>query len=152
MEGMYTRAKEVGVRKVLGGSKSRLILQFLSESMTILLLSILLSIGLCELIQPAFTAFFGLEIALDWLDQNVVIFLLSLFVIILLTSGVFPALLLSSFKSVSILRGQKLTSGKNVGLRKGLVITQFSISIFLIVSSMLISFQSRYLHSPVSSL
>lgn len=141
----FTRAKEVGVRKVLGGSRLRLIFQFLSESLTILLLSILLSIGICELVQSTFTTFFGLEIVLNWLDQNVLIFLLVLIAIVMLMAGVFPALLLASFKSVSILRGQKLTSGRNSGLRKGLVVTQFAISIFLIVSSILITFQTSYM-------
>ncbi|MEP1033392.1 ABC transporter permease [Ekhidna sp.] len=143
----FMRAKEVGVRKVLGGSKSRLILQFLSESMMILFFSILISIGICELLTPTFNSFFGLEVTLNWMDSNVLTFFLSLVIVILLSSGVYPAVLLSSFKSVSILKGSKLTSGKNVGLRKALVVTQFAISIFLIVSSMLISVQTNYLNS-----
>ncbi len=143
----FMRAKEVGVRKVLGGSKWRLILQFLSESLMILFFSILISVGICELLTPAFNSFFGLDVTLNWMDSNVLLFFFSLTVVILLSSGVYPAILLSSFKSVSILKGSKLTSGKNVGLRKALVVTQFSISIFLIVASMLISVQTNYLHS-----
>ena len=143
----FMRAKEVGVRKVLGGSKLRLILQFLSESLMILFFSILISIGLCELMTPVFNKFFGLEVTLNWLDTNVIIFFASLVVVVLLSSGVYPAVLLSSFKSVSILKGGKLASGKNVGLRKALVVIQFSISIFLIVASILISVQTDYLNS-----
>lgn len=141
------RAKEVGVRKVLGGSRRRLVLQFLSESLMILFFSILISIGICELLNPVFNAFFGLEVSLNWMDANVLIFFALLTIVILLSSGVYPALLLSSLKSVSILKGSKLTSGKNVGLRKALVVTQFAISIFLIVASMLISVQTNYLNS-----
>ncbi|WP_436515910.1 ABC transporter permease [Ekhidna sp. To15] len=143
----FMRAKEVGVRKVLGGSKRRLILQFLSESLMILFFAILISIGICEFLTPVFNSFFGLEVALNWMDLNVILFFASLVFVILLSSGVYPALLLSSFKSVSILKGSKLTSGKNVGLRKALVVTQFAISIFLIVASMLISVQTNYLNS-----
>lgn len=143
----FMRAKEVGVRKVLEGSQRRLILQFLSESLMILSFSILISVGICELLTPAFNSFFGLDVTLNWMDTNVLLFFFSLIVIILLSSGVYPAVLLSSFRSVSILKGSKLTSGKNVGLRKALVVTQFSISIFLIVSSMLISVQTNYLNS-----
>ncbi|MEP0987409.1 ABC transporter permease [Ekhidna sp.] len=143
----FMRAKEVGVRKVLGGSRARLVVQFLSESFTIFLLSIILSIGICELINPVFNAFFGLDIALNWLDQNVLIFLLTLTVLVLLSSGVYPSLLLSSFKSVRVLKGSKIVSGKNVGLRKALVVTQFAISIFLIVSSVLIYAQNTFLNS-----
>ncbi len=143
----FTRAKEVGVRKVLGGSKSRLVFQFLTESLLILCISILLSIGACEVLLPAFNSFFGLEVTLNWLDQNVLVFIFALILVVVLTSGVYPALLLSSFKSVSILRGSKLSSGKNVGLRKALVVTQFAISIFLIVASILIGIQTNYLNS-----
>ncbi|MEM7297628.1 MAG: ABC transporter permease [Bacteroidota bacterium] len=143
----FSRAKEVGVRKVLGGSKFRLVFQFLSESLMILLFSILFSIGVCELIRPFFNNFFGLQVELNWFDQNVLLFFLLLVFGVMLSSGVYPALLLSSFKSVSILRGSKLYSGKNVGLRKILVVTQFAISIFLIVASILISIQTDFLNS-----
>lgn len=143
----FMRAKEVGVRKVLGGSKWRLILQFLSESLMILFFSILISILICEWLTPAFNAFFNLEVSLNWTDRNVIVFFLALVSVIMVCSGVYPAVLLSSFESVSILKGSKLTSGKNVGLRKVLVVTQFVISIFLIVASMLISVQTDYLNS-----
>ncbi|MEO9484451.1 MAG: ABC transporter permease [Ekhidna sp.] len=143
----FMRAKEVGVRKVLGGSRWRLIGQFLSESLMILFFSILISIGLCELLNPVFNSFFGLEVELNWLDLNVITFFFSLVIAILLSSGVYPAVLLSSFRSVAILKGSKLTSGKNVGLRKALVVTQFAISIFLIVASLLIFVQTNYLNS-----
>ena len=141
------RAKEVGVRKVLGGSKWRLVMQFLSESLMILFISIILSILVCELLNPLFNSFFGLGLELNWLDTNVIVFFLSLILVILLSSGVYPALLLSSFKSVSILNRSKLTSGKNVGVRKALVVTQFAISIFLIITSILISVQTSFLNS-----
>ncbi|MEQ9466408.1 MAG: ABC transporter permease [Ekhidna sp.] len=140
----FMRAKEVAVRKVLGVNKGRLVLQFLGESVMILLFSILLAIGLCELINPLFNRFFDIQISLNWLDSNVIIFFTALFTLVLLTSGIYPALLLSSFKPISALKG-KITSGKNVGLRKGLVVVQFSISIFLIVATVLISQQTKYL-------
>ncbi|MEQ8904308.1 ABC transporter permease [Ekhidna sp.] len=143
----FMRAKEVGVRKVLGGSKWRLITQFLSESLMILLISILISVGVCHLLTPTFNSFFGLDVTLNWMDGNIIVFLGLLVLVILLSSGVYPAVLLSSFKSVTILKGSKLASGKNVGLRKALVITQFAISIFLIVASMLISVQTNYLNN-----
>lgn len=143
----FMRAKEVGVRKVLGVHRIRLISQFLGESIAILLLSILLSIGICHLLNPAFNTAFGLEVVLNWADPNVLLFFAGLMVIVLLTSGLYPALLLSSFQPVTVLKGSKLASGKNVGLRKGLVIIQFSISIFLIVATFLISAQTDYLNN-----
>ncbi|MEQ8626141.1 ABC transporter permease [Ekhidna sp.] len=143
----FMRAKEVGVRKVLGGGKSRLIVQFLSESFLILLLSLILSVGLCELLNPVFNSYFGLDVTLQWFDINVILFFIGLTSLILLCAGVYPAMLLSGFKPVSILRGGKLSSGKRVGLRKALVVTQFAISIFLIVASILIGVQTQYLNA-----
>ncbi len=143
----FIRAKEVGVRKVLGVHKGRLTLQFLGESVMILLLALLLSIGVCELLNPLFNSFFQLGLDLNWTDPAVVLFLIVLVAFTLLTSGVYPALMLSSFQPVAVLRGGKLSIGNKVGLRKGLVIAQFSISIFLIVATLLISIQNKYLNS-----
>jgi putative ABC transport system permease protein len=143
----FMRAKEVGVRKALGVSKSRLVLQFLSESLMILFFSILISIGICELLSPVFNAFFGLEVVLNWRDFNVILFFILLTGTVLISSAIYPAILMASFQSVSVLKGTNVTSGKNSNLRKGLVVTQFAISIFLIVASILISIQTNYLNS-----
>lgn len=143
----FRRAKEVGVRKVMGGEKSRLILQLLGESLLILLISILLAIGLSELLLPSFNRYFGLEVDLNWLDPNVFVFFLGLILFVLLTSGLYPAVLLSSFKPVSVLKGGKVSVGKNLFVRKGLVITQFVISIFMIAVTILISSQLTYMNS-----
>ncbi len=143
----FMRAKEVGVRKVLGVPRSRLVTQFLGESLMILFFSILLSVGICQLLNPLFNSAFGLDVTLNWTDQNVLFFFSALVMTIMITSGIYPAILLSSFKPVVVLKGSKLSSGKNVGLRKALVIVQFSISIFLIVATFLIGAQTNYLNS-----
>lgn len=142
----FMRAKEVGVRKVLGVHKRRLMLQFLGESLTILLFSIVLAIGLCQLLHPLFNLAFGIDLDLNWMDANVIQFFLLLVFVVLATSGLYPALLLSSFKPTAIMKG-KLGTGKNVGLRKGLVVVQFAISIFLIVATVLISRQNAYMNN-----
>ncbi len=143
----FMRAKEVGVRKVLGVPRSRLITQFLGESLMILFFSILLSVGICQLLNPLFNSAFGLDVTLNWTDPNVLFFFAGLVITIMVTSGIYPAILLSSFKPVVVLKGSKLSSGKNVGLRKALVIIQFSISIFLIVATFLIGAQTDYLNN-----
>lgn len=142
----FMRAKEVGVRKVLGVHKKRLMLQFLGESFMILLFSILLAVALCQLLYPLFYQAFGIELALNWTDLNVLTFFAALIVLVLITSGLYPALLLSSFKPTAIMKGN-LGTGKNVGLRKGLVVVQFAISIFLIVATVLISRQNAYMNN-----
>ncbi len=143
----FMRAKEVGVRKVLGVPRFRLVSQFLGESLLILFLSIFLSVGICHLLNPLFNSVFGLDVTLNWTDSNVLLFFSALVVTIMITSGIYPAVLLSSFKPVIVLKGSKLSSGKNVGLRKGLVIVQFSISIFLIVATFLITAQTDFLNA-----
>lgn len=143
----FLRAKEIGVRKVLGAQKNRLILQFLGESMAILILSILLSVGISELLNPVFNRFFGLDIDLNWLNGTVLQFFSFLSLAILVTSGLYPALLLASFKPVSVLKSAKLSLGKNVSIRKVLVVVQFAISVFLIVATLLITAQTSYFNS-----
>ncbi|WP_425391918.1 ABC transporter permease [Ekhidna sp.] len=142
----YMRAKEVGVRKVLGVHKKRLVLQFLGESLMTLFFSVFLAITLCQFLNPLFNQAFGIELELNWTDLNVLIFFVSLSGLVLITSGLYPALLLSSFKPTVIMRGN-LGLGKNVGLRKGLVVMQFAISIFLIVATVLISRQNTYMNN-----
>ncbi len=143
----FSRSKEVGVRKVLGGVRSRLVLQLLSESLVIIMLAVLISIGICVMTKPYFNTFFGLEVVLDWLNPRVLIFLGVLISGLVLTSGLYPAFLLSSFKSLHMLRDGKLSLGRHFILRKSLVIIQFSISIFLIAASLLVAKQTRFLSS-----
>lgn len=142
----FMRAKEVAVRKVLGVHKRRLILQFLGESIMVLFLSIGLAIGVCELLNPFFKQIFHVELSLNWTDTNVRYFLGGLLLLVMLTSGLYPAMLLSSFKPASIMKGQ-LTTGKRIGGRKSLVVVQFAISIFLIVVTILMASQRNYLNT-----
>ncbi|MEP0365615.1 MAG: FtsX-like permease family protein [Cyclobacteriaceae bacterium] len=141
----YKRAKEVGVKKVLGANRSRLILQFIGESLLIMIFSVTLAIALAELLLPRFNNFFGLEVIFTWSNPVVIYFFVGLIMTILITSGLYPALLLSSFKPVSVLKGGKVSLGSNLIVRKGLVIAQFSISIFLIIATILISEQVSFM-------
>ena len=143
----FIRAKEVSIRKVLGVQRARLVFQFVGESVMVLLMSLFISIGLCELINPIFNSFFELAIDLVWLDSNILVFLTAIVPFTVATSGIYPALILSSFKPVVILRGGKSSVGNKTILRKGLVIAQFSISIFLIVATLLISIQNKFLNT-----
>ncbi len=143
----FKRAKEVSVRKVLGVEKTRLITQFLGESMMLLLASMLIAIGLSIAVKPIFNSVFDLDILFNWADQFVITFMVGLMLVVLITSGLYPALLMSSFKPVSILKSGKILLGKNSFIRKGLVVAQFSLSIFLIIATLLIGFQLDYMKS-----
>lgn len=141
----HKRAKEVGIRKVLGVNKNRLILQFMGESLLILMLAVAVSVGLSELLRAQFNNFFNLNVIFDWQDINVIYFFVTLFIIIILASGLYPALLLSSFQPLKVLKTGKPALGSNILVRKGLVILQFSLSIFLIIATMLTYLQLNYL-------
>jgi len=122
----FIRSKEISVRKVLGVEKGRLILQFLGESFMILLFAVLLAVTISNLLLPSFNFYFGLDVSFDWLDQKVLLFFSAMIMIVLITSGLYPALLMSSFKAVNVLKGGKSSPGRSTMIRKGLVITQFA--------------------------
>lgn len=142
----YKRAKEVGIRKVLGVDKSRLIGQFMGESLVLVLLSMGMAIILSLALQNTLNNYFGLEVIYRWNDPNLWYFFGSVLVVIMLTSGLYPAMLLSSFNSLQILKNNKPALGRNIFIRKGLIIAQFALSVFLLVVTMLIYVQLQYMN------
>ncbi|MEM6522444.1 MAG: ABC transporter permease [Bacteroidota bacterium] len=143
----HKRAKEVGVRKVLGVNKVRLTLQFLGESAVILVLSILASAVLGSVLKDSLNHFFGLEVAYNWSDSMVQIFFSALLIVLIFSSGLYPALTLSSFNTLKVLKAANPLAGRNILVRKGLIILQFSISIFLIITTSLLYFQLEYMNT-----
>ncbi|RYC68898.1 MULTISPECIES: ABC transporter permease [Spirosoma] len=141
------RAREVGVRKVVGALRSSLIGQFLSESMLTSLLAVVLAIGLVWLVLPTFNTTFGKQLAIDLASPA---FWLSLAGLVLITgflSGSYPALFLSGLQPVRILKG-KMQLGHGPALfRKTLVVFQFSLSIFLIAGVLVVGQQMMYLRT-----
>ncbi|WP_221394003.1 ABC transporter permease [Dyadobacter sp. NIV53] len=138
------RAKEVGVRKVIGAFKSALIGQFLGESLLLSFLALLISYLSIQLLIPVFGQITNKNLSLS---EHPEIFG-WLFVLTLLTgllSGFYPALYLSSFAPISALKGKLRTNISAVIIRKGLVVFQFTMSMILILGSMLISRQMNYL-------
>jgi putative ABC transport system permease protein len=128
------RAREVGIRKVLGSAKSQLIRQFLNESIAVSMISLILSIFLVITVFPSFNALSGKHFAIGQLISWPI--LLGFLGIIILTgfiAGSFPAFILSAFSPIMVLKGKFSAASKNSALRKTLVIVQFSISVFMIV-------------------
>lgn len=131
------RAKEVGVRKVLGAYKNQLISQFMGESIILTAFSAMLSFGVVAAILNAMAQFSGKALTLDMLFTTQVFALLLIITLIIgFLAGIYPALFLSSFKPVVVLKG-KLAPGMNSSgsLRKGLVVFQFAISIVLMIGT-----------------
>jgi putative ABC transport system permease protein len=137
------RAKEIGVRKTLGALRKQLSLQFLSESVTIALIAIIISILIVEISLPYFSFITGLSFDINYSEYLFFLVLLGIFIGI--GSGIYPALYLSSIKPHLILKGKLMQSPKGSGLRKGLIVVQFSISMILISSSVIIFSQLSFL-------
>ncbi len=151
--GASKRAKEVGIRKVMGSAKSALANQFLIESLLLTAIALILAVGLVYLTLPLFNNLSGKELTLNftatiWTLPSLL--LLGLLVGVL--AGSYPAFFLSSFQPITVLKGgtafRKFTSGKNsIGLRSGLVIFQFFISISLMVGATVVYRQLSYIQN-----
>ena len=139
------RAREVGVRKVVGARRTQLICQFLGETILLCGISLVLALGLVELTLPAFNAIFGKGLALDHVDHGAALVAgLLLTLGIGLVAGAYSAFVLSAFRPVQVLKGVFCPGYLNTWLRQGLVVFQFSASIVLIVCTAVIYIQMRY--------
>ncbi len=138
-----TRAREVGVRKVLGSHRSQLICQFFSESTICVAFSSILAIGICELGLPLLNSLANKHLTMGSLiAPQVLIGLFAFIIVVGLLSGMYPALYLSSFWPVTALKGH-IISGKT-HLRNGLVVLQFCISISLLVGTLVVRNQLHF--------
>lgn len=141
------RAREVGMRKALGASRKGIALQFLSEALLLSLLALLLGIILAKLALPGFMRLSGRYFTPDFLNWRLWALLMALGVVTGLIAGSYPAFYLSRFQPVKVLK-RLINLEKGGGLlRKGLVTFQFVISIFLIISTIVIFKQLRYLQN-----
>ncbi|HAS39321.1 MAG TPA: ABC transporter permease [Microscillaceae bacterium] len=142
------RAKEVGVRKVVGSYRSQLIFQFLVESFLLVLLASVLGLVLAEVAMPFFNNLSGKSLSVRQLfSVKDVIYGLLILLSIGLLSGSYPAFVLSSFKPSLVLKGKFGSNKKGSRLRKGLVVVQFSISIVLIVTTWFVYQQINFMLS-----
>ncbi len=145
------RGKEVGIRKVLGSARSQLIRQFLFESFAIKLIALLISAILVVLLLPSFSSMVGRVIDYSVFGtMKVWIYTALIFVLSVVCSGLYPALVMSGFMPVSVLRGRFQSSSKGTYLRKGLVTIQFVSSIILIVGTFVVYQQIQFMRSSPS--
>lgn len=140
------RAREVGMRKVLGSHKNQLIKQFLSESIVISIIGLMLGVVLVNLALPAFNRLAGKEFdSSQLMNSTVLLGLLGIIIVTGVIAGSFPAFILSAFDPVAVLKGKLSSASRNISLRKILVVVQFSISIFMIASILTIIRQLDYM-------
>jgi ABC-type antimicrobial peptide transport system permease subunit len=140
------RMKEVGIKKVVGASKGSLILQYIGESIAMAFASLAIALLLVELLLPAFREITGKDLRLQ-LNANLVVSAVFITIITGLIAGSYPALYLSNFRPVSILKGRFVTSSGESRIRKGLVVFQFTISVVLIVSVLVIYQQMKLIQT-----
>ena len=140
------RAKEIGIRKVIGARKKELIFQFLSESVLITWAAILIAFVCLYLTLPGLNKISGQELSLNILMRWQILLLIFLapFVVGIL-SGIYPALFMSSFQPVQTLKGLFKVRGSSISFRKVLVVAQFAISIVLIITTIIVFQQLRYM-------
>ncbi|HTB27092.1 MAG TPA: ABC transporter permease [Puia sp.] len=138
------RAKEVGVRKVLGAGKKKLIIQFIGEALLMSMLAAVLSIVIMTLALPAFNILMQKQLSLALGNPLHILTLLIITIICGLVAGSYPSLYLSSFKPALVLKGMKLKAGNTVFIRKGLVVLQFSVSLVFIISTMIVYMQIQH--------
>ncbi len=145
----YTvRAKEIGVRKINGAERSRIMAQFLVESVLITLIAAVFAYGLVEILLPVFNNIIGKQLDLSFLPQGtLIIFSLISIIVLGLIAGLYPAVYLSGLNPISIIRGELIKNGKKSYFRNILVVFQFIISITLICSTGIIYKQLKYYES-----
>lgn len=142
------RAKEVGIRKVAGALRTQLFAQFIGESLLITFLAFITAVLLAEGMLPVFNAVTGIPFSpMTFLDPVFAGSALLVLTVIGILSGAYPALAISAFRPVTILKGVFKFSGRGICLRRSLVVTQFTISIALIVSTLVIYKQLTFIRT-----
>lgn len=141
------RLKEIGVRKTIGALNNNLIRQFLFESLLVTGIAFVLSIAVVNLLLPAFNQFTNKQLSLGiGTNYRIWLYAISFAIITGFLSGSYPALMLSRFKPVLLLKGLKLRNKGELSLRKGLVVFQFTISIVMIIGTIVLFMQVRYMN------
>jgi putative ABC transport system permease protein len=139
------RAKEVAIRKVIGASRGQLVVQFLGESFLLALVAMLCSLAIVETALPLFESLVDRSLAIPYSDPRVYLYLLGLVGVVGLTSGLYPAFVLSHFRPAWTFKANRLTEAKgSVSLRSALVVFQFAVSIALIIATTVIYVQVRF--------
>ena len=139
------RAKEIGLRKVIGSLRSGLVRQFLTESMLFSFLSFALAILLAVLLLPYFNRLADKSLTIPWTAWWLAPLLLGAAIVTGILAGLYPSLYLSSFKPIDVLKGQIARGAKNSLLRNSLVVFQFTTSVILIISTLVVYNQMHFI-------
>jgi len=140
------RAKEVGVRKVMGAGKGKLISQFIGEAVIMSFISVLVAVGLIYIAIPYFNNLVQKELAVNIFEPSHLLYLVVISLVTGLLAGSYPAFYLSSFNPIAVLKNSKIKSSSGSGfIRQSLVVIQFSVSIILIIGTTIIYQQIQHI-------
>jgi putative ABC transport system permease protein len=143
-----TRAKEVGVRKVMGSQRRQLVSQFLTESIVLAFIALAVSLILIYALLPGFNQLSNKQLPFSYILQPSVLFsLIGVVLFVGIVGGSYPAFYLSGFNPVNVLKGKLAAKGGSVFFRKALVVSQFAISIFMLISTLIVFDQLQYLRN-----
>ncbi|MBC7417302.1 MAG: ABC transporter permease [Pedobacter sp.] len=140
------RAKEVGVRKVIGSTKIQLIKQFLVESALLVFIALLLSFIIIQVILPVFNTISDKDLSFDF-NLKIIGSFIGLGLLVSILAGIYPAFFLASFKPITVLKGKLTSSNRTFGVRSGLVVFQFFISVGLIIGTVVVQQQMQYIQN-----
>ena len=139
------RAREIGVRKTFGSDKKSIIWQFLCESILFSLISVVLGALLAGLFLPLLNNIAGSELSFAYFFNPVRLINLGFAIFIGVVAGLYPALVLSSFRPIAVLKGRFKSGSGGVALRNALVVFQFAISVILIICTIVINSQMQFM-------
>ncbi len=139
------RAKEVGLRKVVGSLRGNIIIQFLSESVMFSVISFLLGLAISTLLLDYFNAMSEKSISMPWTEWWFVPSLAGLSILVGIIAGIYPSFYLSAFKPIQVLKGKLTQGAKSSSIRSSLVVFQFTISIILLIGTMVIQKQMNFI-------
>jgi len=138
------RSKEVGLRKVLGALRMSLIWQFIGESVLLTTISCIISVGLLLLVMPLYNQLLGYSLTVSWNALPIYLFLIGVIIIVGFLAGSYPAFFLSAFSPIQALKGRLKLGKGGSAFKQALVVVQFSISVFLIVGTIIITKQMSF--------
>lgn len=139
------RAKEVGLRKVVGSQRSGLILQFLIESLVLSYFSFLLALGMAWVLLPVFESMTNVRLQMPWTEWWLWPVLVFSATVVGVLAGIYPAFYLSRFRPVEVLKGSVARGSRGSGLRSGLVVFQFTTSVILIIATFVVYKQVHFI-------
>jgi putative ABC transport system permease protein len=141
------RLKEIGMRKVIGSDRTKIIFQFLGESLLLVFMAHIIGMILVEILLPGFNNLTAKHLIINYRDPQVYIWLIFIMLICSILAGAYPALYLSSLRPLNILKGIINNKPGITGFRRAMVIFQFSLSVLLIICTLVVGSQLRYLQN-----